>query len=117
MDQANLACMIDYSDMQVAYLDAEFNFITANRAYVNGCGKSKEELIGNNHFVLFPNEENQKIFKMVKESGKGIEYHAKPFTFADQPERGVTYWDWRVKSCKGRSRAGNRSRSVTQRSQ
>jgi PAS domain S-box-containing protein len=40
----------------------------------------------------------------VRDTGQSIEFRAKPFQFADQPERGITYWDWTlvpVKSANG----------------
>jgi hypothetical protein len=43
---------------------------------------------------LFPNVENQAIFEQVRDTGQPVEFHAKPFEFPDQPERGVTHWDW-----------------------
>jgi PAS domain S-box-containing protein len=65
-----------------------------NAAYAEGSGHSKEKLIGHNHFDLFPNPENQAIFEGVRDIGQPVSYQAQPFEFADQPERGVTYWDW-----------------------
>jgi PAS domain S-box-containing protein len=78
----------------LAYLDSQFNFVAVNSAYAKGSGRAKEELIGRNHFTLFPNPENQAIFEQVRDTGRPVEFHAKPFEYADQPWRGVTYWDW-----------------------
>jgi PAS domain S-box-containing protein len=78
----------------LVYLDREFNFIRVNEAYARTCGYTPEEMIGKNHFDLYPNEENEAIFASVRDTGKAVEYHDKPFEFPDQPERGVTYWDW-----------------------
>ena len=50
------------------------------------------ELPGN-HFALFPHPENQAAFERVRETGQPVEFHARPFEYSDQPERGVTYWD------------------------
>jgi PAS domain S-box-containing protein len=79
---------------QLAYLDPEFNFVRVNAAYAEGSGHSKQELIGRNHFDLFPNAENQAIFEGVRDIGQPVAYQARPFEYADQPERGITYWDW-----------------------
>ena len=78
----------------LAYLDSDFNFIQVNSAYIKGCGFRKKDLIGKNHFDLFPNKQNQAIFKKVKESGEPVEFKAKPFKYRYQPEKGITYWDW-----------------------
>lgn len=78
----------------LVYLDRDFNFIRVNEAYALTCGYKPEEMIGKNHFELYPHEENEAIFSRVRDTGEAVEYHDKPFEFPDQPERGTTYWDW-----------------------
>jgi PAS domain S-box-containing protein len=78
----------------IAYMDNGFNFLNVNSAYTKGSGHKKADLIGHNHFSLFPNKENEAIFKKVRSLGKPIEVFDKPYEFLDQPKRGVTYWDW-----------------------
>jgi PAS domain S-box-containing protein len=89
-----LQTIMESTPAQLAYLDRDFNFIRVNSAYAQGFGHSQEELIGANYFDLFPNAENQAIFERVRASGQLAAFSARPFEFADQPERGVTYWDW-----------------------
>ncbi|NTV11098.1 MAG: PAS domain-containing protein, partial [Zoogloea sp.] len=79
---------------QLVFLDRNFNFVHVNQAYARGCGYLPQEMIGRNHFDLYPHEENQAIFTRVRDTGVPAEFHDKPFVFPDQPERGVTYWDW-----------------------
>ncbi|NOH02173.1 MAG: PAS domain S-box protein [Chloroflexi bacterium] len=78
----------------LVYLDCGFNFVRVNQAYADTCGYQPEEMIGRNHFALYPQEENEAIFARVRDTGEPVEFHDKPFEFPDQPERGVTYWDW-----------------------
>jgi PAS domain S-box-containing protein len=78
----------------LAYLDTDFRFVAVNSSYADQSGHTQAELLGNHHFDLFPNEENQAIFERVRDTGQPVAFHAKPFEYADQPERGVTYWDW-----------------------
>jgi PAS domain S-box-containing protein len=89
-----LQTIMENTHAQLAYLDSQFNFVRVNSAYVQGSGHSREELMGRNHFELFPNLEYQAIFERVRETGEPVAFHAKPFEYADQPERGTTYWDW-----------------------
>lgn len=73
--------------------------------YARGAGYSVKELIGKNHFVLFPNAENQAIFERVRDTGEPVQFYDKPFVYPNQPSRGVTYWDWSlvpVKDSSGR---------------
>lgn len=75
-------------------LDREFNFIRVNKAYADACHRSIEEFTGHNHFEFYPNEENQQIFVDVVRTKTPYSAVAKPFSFPDHPEWGVTYWDW-----------------------
>jgi PAS domain S-box-containing protein len=87
-------------NVHLVYLDRNFNFILVNEAYAQTCGYKPEEIIGKNHFALYPSEENEAIFKRVRDTGVPAEFHDKQFVFPDQPERGVTYWDWTLKPVK-----------------
>ena len=89
-----LVAIMENTHAQLAFLDKDFNFVRVNSAYAQGSGHTMEELIGRNHFELFPNPENEAIFTRVRETGEQVVFHAKPFEYADQPWRGVTYWDW-----------------------
>ncbi|MEJ2734389.1 MAG: PAS domain S-box protein [Anaerolineae bacterium] len=89
-----LQTIMENTSAQLAYLDPEFNFVHVNAAYAEGSGHAKEELIGRNHFDLFPNPQNQAIFEGVRDIGQPVAYQARPFEYTDQPERGTTYWDW-----------------------
>ena len=92
-----LRAVMEHTETQLAYLDRDLNFVEVNTPYAIGSGHSREELIGRNHFDLFPNAENQAIFERVRDTGVPVDYRARPFEFADQPERGLTYWDWTLR--------------------
>ncbi|WP_052959055.1 PAS domain S-box protein [Methanoculleus sediminis] len=99
-----LRTVMEYTDVHLAYLDPHFRFVRVNTAYAEGSGYTKEELLGQGHFDLFPNPENQAIFQRVRDTGEPFRIYAKPFTYENQPERGTTYWDWSlvpVKDAKG----------------
>lgn len=81
-------------DLLVAHMDREFNFIRVNRAYAEADERDPEFYVGKNHFALFPNEENEAIFRKVVETGEPVFFYEKPFEYPVHPERGVTYWDW-----------------------
>jgi two-component system cell cycle sensor histidine kinase PleC len=104
-ERDTLQIIMENTGTQLAYLDSNFNFIRVNSAYADGSGRKKEELIGKNHFDLFPNPENQAIFERVRDTGEAMEFKGRPFEFPDQPWRGTTYWDWMltpVKDVSGR---------------
>lgn len=89
----------------LVYLDPDFNFVRVNATYAATCGYRPEEMVGKNHFILYPNAENEAIFAPVRDSGETVAIHDKPFEFPDQPGRGVTYWDWMlspVKNARGK---------------
>ena len=92
--QDKLQTIMENTHAQLAYLDADFRFVHANTAYAEGAGYSRRELIGKNHFELFPDPENEAIFKRVAETGEPVSFRGKPFVYSDQRRRGVTHWDW-----------------------
>ncbi|MBP1700712.1 MAG: sensory transduction histidine kinase, partial [Deltaproteobacteria bacterium] len=87
-------------DISLAYMDRDFNFIRVNRAYAEADEREPGFYVGKNHFTLFPNEENERIFKKVVETGEPYSVYAKPFEYAEHHERGVTYWDWNLQAVK-----------------
>lgn len=89
-----LSAIMENTRTHLAYLDCDFRFVKANSAYAAGTGFRIDELLGRNHFDLFPSEENRAIFERARDTGEAVEYRARPFTYPDQPERGTTYWDW-----------------------
>lgn len=93
-EQATLAAIMDATDVMLVYLDREFNFLRVNAAYAASCGMTPNEMVGQNHFALYPHPENEAIFRRVRDTGEPVFFKDKPFEFPDQPERGVTYWDW-----------------------
>lgn len=100
-----LNVIMENTGVMLVYFDIDFNFVRVNSAYAKGCGYTVEELIGKNHFDLFPDVENQAIFEKVRDTGKAVSFHDKPFVFPGKPQRGVTYWDWTLTPVK--DSAGN----------
>ena len=93
-ERSLLESVMQTTDVMLVLLDPQFNFVWVNPAYSESCHMKPEEMVGKNHFALYPHEENEAIFRSVRDTGKGVFYKDKPFVYPDQPERGVTYWDW-----------------------
>ena len=93
-EQDLLQTIMQSTIAHLAYLDPEFNYIRVNTAFAEGTGRPVEELIGHNHFDLFPQSENRPVFERVRDSGEPAEFWAMPIHFPEQPERETTYWDW-----------------------
>ncbi len=93
-ERSLLESVMQATDVMLAYLDADFNFVWVNAAYAATCNLRPEEMLGKNHFALYPHAENEAIFRRVRDTAGPVFYKDKPFEFPDQPERGVTYWDW-----------------------
>lgn len=91
---ALLEAVTGATDVMLAYLDPDFRFVWVNAPYARTCGLRPDEMTGRMHFELFPNAENEAIFTRVRDTGEAVFYKDKAFEFSDQPERGVTYWDW-----------------------
>lgn len=84
----------------IAYLDKHFNFIMVNQAYADADGHSVEYFLGKNHFALYPDKENEAIFKEVLRTGNSYTAYAKPFEYSAPRGKGVTYWDWTLRPIK-----------------
>ena len=89
-----LETVYDHTHMMVAYLDPKFNFIRVNRAYARADEREPSFFPGKNHFDLYPNAENEAIFRRVVETGQPHFSFAKSFEYAEHLNRGVSYWDW-----------------------
>jgi PAS domain S-box-containing protein len=89
-----LEAMLSKIHVMVAYLDLDFRFVRVNDAYAQAGSHPPEFFAGKSHFDLYPDEENEAIFRRVAETGETFVTFARPFCYADQPERGVTFWDW-----------------------
>lgn len=86
--------------LMIAQMDRNFNFIRVNNAYAEADERSPDFFVGKNHFDLYPNEENEAIFRHVVETGEPYFAYEKPFEYPNHPERGVTYWDWSLQPIK-----------------
>lgn len=102
LDQTNKLLERYFSsiDTLIAYMDRDFNFIRVNEAYAKSAGFPVEYFQGKNHFALYPHAENQAIFQRVVDTGEPYSVFEKAFEYPNQPERGVTYWDWSLQPVK-----------------
>lgn len=81
-------------NVAIAYMDCDFNFLRVNARYATVDRRSPDFFPGRNHFDLYPDARNQRIFRQVVESGEPYHGFARPFEYAHAPERGTTHWDW-----------------------
>ncbi len=80
----------------LAFMDRQFNFVRVNDAYARADGKTPEQFVGKNHFDLYPHAENRAIFEEVVRTKQLHFALARPFTYAEDPERGISYWNWQL---------------------
>ncbi len=88
-----LEAFFQHTITPLAFLDRQFNFVRVNEAYAKADGKEPEYFVGQNHFALYPHEENRRIFEQVLQTKQPYFAFAKPFTYPNAPHR-VTYWNW-----------------------
>lgn len=86
--------ILNNTHVLIACLDREFNFIVVNENYARADGNEPSYYVGKNHFTLFPDKDNEAIFRRVVKTGEPYFAWAKPFEYAGNPERGTTHWDW-----------------------
>ncbi|NOU47755.1 MAG: PAS domain S-box protein [Bacteroidales bacterium] len=84
----------------IVLLDKDYNFISVSESYARVCNKPASEFRGLNHFELYPSTLKEEFDEAISNN---ILYtkNARPFTFPDYPEKGVTYWDLGMVPIKG----------------
>ena len=102
---ARLNAAVESTDAHLVLLDSALKIVLVNTAYVEGSGHRREELIGRNHFDLFPDPSNEAIFRQVRDTGEAYRAIERPFEYVHQRERGVTYWNWLLSPVKSPSGA------------
>jgi PAS domain S-box-containing protein len=98
-----LETVYNASDFLIAYMDKDYNFIRVNKQYADTIKKTPEHFIGKNHFDLFPDEENKAIFEKAVKTGLPLRYYAKPFSYPEHQELGITYWNWTIQPIKDKN--------------
>ncbi|NLI92145.1 MAG: PAS domain S-box protein [Peptococcaceae bacterium] len=78
----------------IAILDRDFNFIRVNELYAKADHRPATDFPGHNHFEFYPGDEVKAIFENVVRTKETFQILARPFVFPDNPQRGITYWDW-----------------------
>jgi two-component system, cell cycle sensor histidine kinase and response regulator CckA len=81
-----------------ALLDRDFHFLRVNDAFARHYGKRSEDFTGRKFFDIIPYEgaptTAKSMFDEVLRNKRPLQAVARPYVFADQPDRGTTYWDW-----------------------
>jgi len=95
-----LSTTLDNTPSGIAYLDRDFRFVQINRAYVAATTRRADQLMGRIFLDVFPGEELKAALEQAREAGEPARFHEFPYAFADQRERGVTYWDWTLSPIK-----------------
>jgi PAS domain S-box-containing protein len=91
---ALLEKIFDNTHFLMAYMDPGFNFLRVNQAYSQMEKQEPAYFEGKNHFVLYPNAENETIFRQVVETSEPYSVSARPFEHAFATGVTTTYWDW-----------------------
>ena len=86
-----LKTLFNNTHIEFAYLDPQFNFIEVNRAYAEADDQTSQYFPGKNHFDLYPNRENQRIFEEAVRTGRPYFGAAKASEYANHSERGMSY--------------------------
>ncbi len=89
-----LDTVVEHTDAHLAYMDPSFNFVWVNRAYARAARHDVAFFPGQNHFALYPNAENESLFRRVVETKEPLIITDRAFEYPDQPERGTTWWNW-----------------------
>ncbi|MDH5359973.1 MAG: diguanylate cyclase [Gammaproteobacteria bacterium] len=83
--------MFESTDVLIAYMDKDFNFLRVNKAYAAVEDKLPEDYVGRNYFSEYSDDENLRIFKQVINSGKAVRLSAKA---TEHRRFGLRYCNW-----------------------
>ncbi len=82
----------DHALIALALLDRNFNFVRVNAVYAQADDRDVADFPGHNHFDFYPSEARD-LFEAAVRTKQPFQSKARPFEYADHPERGVSYWD------------------------
>ena len=94
--QEQLEQIFSKTHVMIAYMDIDFNFIRVNKAYADANGKESDYYSGKYYFELYPDFENEKIFRDAVKTGSPYQTFSKPFVHKENPEKDTSYWDWNL---------------------
>ncbi len=99
-----LEAIFENTQFMIAYLDAEFVYFTANRAWSAAAaeGICPPFSAGENFFDIYPDEELHAIFESVVASVEPHSEWARPFHNYLGEQKRTTYWNWTLAPVKGR---------------
>lgn len=87
-----LDALMANSEVMMAYLDLDFKLVYVNSAYAERTDYTPEELIGKNHFDLFPDGENKKLFNEVIEEGATRSLNDRDLLASEGKAQEGIYW-------------------------
>ncbi len=87
-----LDALMAHSEVMMAYLDLDFNLVYVNSAYAQKTDHSPDELVGKNHFDLFPDGENEKIFQKVIDKGEKMSVKDRDLLASESADQEGIYW-------------------------
>ncbi|MBS3815961.1 MAG: PAS domain S-box protein [Candidatus Thermoplasmatota archaeon] len=87
-----LKALMDHSEVMMAYLNLDFDLAYVNSAYAKNTDHSPEELVGMNHFDLFPDGENNRIFQEVIDEGESMSIKDRDLLASEETDQDGIYW-------------------------
>lgn len=81
------------TNMLIAYMDREFNFVRVNRSFAQADGRPESSFVGRNHFEFYPCHQIRTVFESVLRTGETEAFYEQPFPY----QRGMGgWWNWKV---------------------
>ncbi|MBK7827391.1 MAG: PAS domain S-box protein [Nannocystis sp.] len=87
-----LELLFHHSIDNIVILDRDYNFVRVSDSYARACQMEVADLIGKNHFAVFPSPFSEEIAP-YRQSKQIYRRSERPFEFPAHPEWGTTYWD------------------------
>jgi len=88
-----LASLFASSADGIAFIGPDLTIRAANEAFARQAHSSLAEIVGRREAAVGWSEQARRIYQRVRETGIPFKAEAYPAAIADQPERGLVYWD------------------------
>jgi PAS domain S-box-containing protein len=84
----------------IAYLDKNLTFIRVNEEFARADSRNTAFFPGKKMFDIYPNRENEALFREVLETGEAYSIFSRPFEYPQNKIKTTMYWDWSIQPVK-----------------
>ena len=93
LSDRELEMILSAIDLLIVYMDRDFNIVRVNRAFAEADGRDENFFSGQNYFRLYPDGEDESLFRHVVTTGETCRTQGKFSRYLKRSPDGSTHWD------------------------